>query len=399
MTATGARLGRMVGNIVRFRVLNWVDLELSSTTLVVEGAGTFQMGMFFLGMNANPQMFKRERILSPTEAEEEYPKPQLKDQPLEITVTIRDLYFSINGKEFTEIAKTVVLTVDFELGGEYGVQSVKAALRIAGFSIPYDNLMTFKDRITEMKTTRPGTPPRPRPSSPSTRPNLAFLDIFEEIQVSHPSTPLLIVDPRHATTNISRSQWCTSTGKTNSHHPWSKRRRSRLNQTRKSKRPKQTFQPTRSSRTSSPFNHHLRRHRRQHRRSTRSRRPNLQSPTNHSRRKNLCPKPLHKRSTRHRREFRRRKHRYYFPINRPWSQSFTTHPGITQPLDNSNQVLYSPTNSRYYSGDAESASCNPYVPSPENRHQFLCPRTFVPNARPLAPRKQNVSMEHLKFAL
>jgi hypothetical protein len=178
------RLGRMVGNIVRFRVLNWVDLEFSSTTLVVEGAGTFQMGMFFLGMNANPQMFKRERILSPTDSEEEYPKPPRNDQPLEITVTIRDLYFSINGKEFTEIAKTVVLTVDFELGGMYGVQSVKAALRIAGFSIPYDNLMTFKERIGEMKTARPGTPPRPRPSSPSTRPNLAFLDIFDEIQVS-----------------------------------------------------------------------------------------------------------------------------------------------------------------------------------------------------------------------
>jgi len=178
------RIGQMVGNIVRFRVLNWVDLELSSTTLVVEGAGTFQMGMFFLGMNANPQMFKRERILSPTEAEEEYPKPSRKDQPLEITVTIRDLYFSINGKEFTEIAKTVVLTVDLELGGEYGVQSVKAALRIAGFSIPYDNLMKFKERIAEMKVARPGTPPqRPRPTSPSARPDLAFLDIFEELQV------------------------------------------------------------------------------------------------------------------------------------------------------------------------------------------------------------------------
>ena len=222
------RLGRMVGNIVRFRVLNWVDLELSSTTLVVEGAGTFQMGMFFLGMNANPQMFKRERILSPTDSEEEYPKPPRNDQPLEITVTIRDLYFSINGKEFTEIAKTVVLTVDFELGGRYGVQSVKAALRIAGFSIPYDNLMTFKERIGEMKTTRPGTPPGPRPSSPSTRPNLAFLDIFDEIQVFPRSTLLLIVDPRHITTNIRRSQWCTSTRKTNSHHPRPQRRRSRL---------------------------------------------------------------------------------------------------------------------------------------------------------------------------
>ena len=178
------RIGRMVGNIVRFRVLNWVDLELSSTTLVVEGAGTFQMGMFFLGMNANPQMFKRERILSPTEAEEEYPEPTRKDQPLEITVTIRDLYFSINDKEFTEIAKTVVLTVDFELGGEYGVQSVKAALRIAGFSIPYDNLMLFEKRIAEMKIARPGTPPqRQRPSSTSTHPNLAFLDIFDELQV------------------------------------------------------------------------------------------------------------------------------------------------------------------------------------------------------------------------
>ena len=179
------QLGRMVGNIVRYRVLNWVDLELSSTTLVVEGAGTFQMGMFFLGMNANPQMFKRERILSPKEADDEYPKPTCKDQPLEITVTTRDLYFSINGKDFTEIAKTVVLTVDFELGGEYGVRSVKAALRIAGFSIPYDNLITFKERIAEMWAARPATPfHKPSASSPSTRPSLAFLDIFEELQVN-----------------------------------------------------------------------------------------------------------------------------------------------------------------------------------------------------------------------
>src|SRR5208282_6728667 len=98
------RFGRMLGRIVQYRVLNWVDLELSSTTLVVEGAGTFQMGMFFLGMNSNPQMFKRERILSSADTEEERPAEPQKDQPLEVTVTIRDLYFSINDKEFTEIA-------------------------------------------------------------------------------------------------------------------------------------------------------------------------------------------------------------------------------------------------------------------------------------------------------
>src|SRR5437762_386437 len=81
-------------------------------------------------------------------ADEEWPSTPQKGQSLEVTVTIRDLYFSINDKEFTEIAKTAVLIVDFLLGGDYGVRGVKAGLRIAGFSIPYDHLMMFEQRIT-----------------------------------------------------------------------------------------------------------------------------------------------------------------------------------------------------------------------------------------------------------
>lgn len=179
------RIGRMLGKIIQFRLLNWVDLEFSSTTLVVEGAGTFQMGMFFLGMNTKPQMFKRERILSPADTEEEWPTAPRKDKPLEVTVTSRDLYFSVNDKDFTEIAKTIVLTVDFLLGGEYGVRGVKAALRIAGFSIPYDNFVMFDQRIKKMKATRPESHAVHRARSPlsSSPPNLAFLDIFEELQV------------------------------------------------------------------------------------------------------------------------------------------------------------------------------------------------------------------------
>ena len=180
------RIGMMLGKYIQYRVLNWVDLELSSTTLVVEGAGTFQVGMFFLGMNSNPQMFKRERILSSADADEEWPTAPQIGHPLEVTVTIRDLYFSINDKEFTEIAKTVVLTADFLLGGEYGVRGVKAALRIAGCSVPYDNLVMFEKRIAEMRATRPESPGAQRPRSPvsSSRPKLGFMDIFEELQVT-----------------------------------------------------------------------------------------------------------------------------------------------------------------------------------------------------------------------
>ena len=179
------RIGRMLGKIVQFRVLNWVDLELSSTTLVVEGAGTWQMGMFFLGMNTKPQMFKRERILSPADTDEEFPSAPQKDQPLEVTIIIRDLYFSVKDNEFTEIAKTVVLTVDFLLGGDYGVRGIKAALRIAGFSIPYDNFVMFDQRIKELRAMRPESRGAHRPRSPvsSGSPNLAFIDIFEELQV------------------------------------------------------------------------------------------------------------------------------------------------------------------------------------------------------------------------
>ncbi len=178
------RIGRLVAKIVQFRLLNWVDLELSSTTLVVEGAGTFQMGAFFLMMNTKPQMFKRERILAPADAEEVWTSAPQKGEPLEISVTVRDLVFSVNDKEFTEVAKTVVLTVDFLLGGGYGMRDVKSALRISGLSIPIDNIRTFIHRIQEMRTPRPETPPSARPQSPVEPPNLSFLDIFEELQVS-----------------------------------------------------------------------------------------------------------------------------------------------------------------------------------------------------------------------
>ena len=173
------RVGRVMGRLIQWRVLNWVDLELSSTTLSIEGAGTFQMGMFFLGLNSNPQMFKRERILSPTDTE----KSPVIGRPKEVTLTIRDLYFSVNAKEFVEVAKTIVLTVDCIPGGEYGVREVKAALRIAGFSIPYDNLVTFQRRIAEMKLARPDLQHRPPTPIMKERLNLDFLDIFDELQV------------------------------------------------------------------------------------------------------------------------------------------------------------------------------------------------------------------------
>jgi len=186
------RLCRTLGRVIQWRLLNWVDLELSSTTLTIEGAGSFQMGMFFLGLNSNPQMFKRERILSTPDGEiTDLPRSSAvgapPPKPKEVTLIVRDLYFSVNEKEFVEIAKTMVLTVDCIPGGEYGVSEVKAALRIAGCSIPYDNLMMFWRRIAEMKVSRPESRHRPPtlPAVPS-RPDLSFLDIFDELQVNSP---------------------------------------------------------------------------------------------------------------------------------------------------------------------------------------------------------------------
>jgi hypothetical protein len=226
------RVGRLMGRLIQWRVLNWVDLELSSTTLTIEGAGTFQMGMFFLGLNSNPQMFKRERILSPTDAE----KSPVIGRPKEVTLTLRDLYFSVNEKEFTEIAKTIVLTVDCIPGGDYGVREVKAALRIAGFSIPYDNLVTFRRRISEMKLARPDS--RHRPASPitETRPNLDFLDIFDELQVRNRYALTNCEDSRHVTADFSPHPQRPIIWKANACHPRLERYRPRLDQTRKHQR-------------------------------------------------------------------------------------------------------------------------------------------------------------------
>jgi hypothetical protein len=199
------RIGRMLGRWTQFRILNWVDFELSSTTLVVEGAGTFQMGMLFLGINSNPQMFKRERILSAADPEEIWPIVPQTGEPLEVSLTMRDLVFSVNGKDFTEIAKTVVFTVDFLLGGEYGAKDVKTSLRISGLSIPYDNLRMFVQRISDMKAPRPDSPAAQRPPSPNLPkpPNLSFLDVFEEIQV-RPCNKFLIVDSCYSTSDIQK---------------------------------------------------------------------------------------------------------------------------------------------------------------------------------------------------
>jgi Mitochondrial protein from FMP27 len=227
------RVGRLMGKLIQWRVLNWVDLELSSTTLTIEGAGTFQMGMFFLGLNSNPQMFKRERILSPTDAE----KSPVIGRPKEVTLTIRDLYFSVNEKEFVEIAKTIVLTVDCIPGGDYGVTEVKAALRIAGFSIPYDNLVTFRRRISEMKLARPDS--RHRSPSPitETRPKLDFLDIFDELQVSSVvRAGTNCKDSRHVAPDFSPYPRRPIICKANTRHPRLERHWPRLDQTRKCKR-------------------------------------------------------------------------------------------------------------------------------------------------------------------
>ena len=177
------QIGKVVAKLGTYTALRWVDLEFSSTTLVIEGAGTFQMGMFLLGMNSKPQMFRRERILTTAEGEEKSASVPRKEHPLEVTVTIRDLYFAINNKDFLEIAKTMVLNSDFLLGGEYGIHGVKAALRISGLSIPYDNLLLFLQRIKEIQATNSESSARPWSPITSSSNKLGSLDIVEELQV------------------------------------------------------------------------------------------------------------------------------------------------------------------------------------------------------------------------
>jgi len=196
------RVGLLLGKVMQYTVLNWVDLELSSTTVVFEGAGTFQMGMFFLGMNSKPQMFKREMVGCTDEIR--------KKKPLEITITVRDLYFTIDDKEHTEIVKTIVFTIDLLSGGPYGVCGIKSALRIAGFNIPYDNFLLFIQKIK--KTPHPKTPHH-RPALALDKINLAFLDIVEELQVLSLGDFLMIAS-RYPDADISESQWSASCGQT-----------------------------------------------------------------------------------------------------------------------------------------------------------------------------------------
>jgi FMP27/BTLP1, N-terminal len=169
---------------LRFRVLTWVDVEFASMNLVVEGAGTFQLGSFLIGTNKTTSTCKRDRVVTPNDAQDVWSEPPKMDHQLEISIAIRDLYFSLNDKEFTEIAKTALFNVDFILCGEYGMRDIKAALRVAGLTLPYDTWVVFSGRIAEMGGKRLRTPRRPwSPERPL--PNVQFLDLFEELQVLH----------------------------------------------------------------------------------------------------------------------------------------------------------------------------------------------------------------------
>lgn len=179
-TQTWKRLTEAKEKIKRMhRKINWirqVDLVAHGTTIVVADVGSLQIGGLSLAVDTRRKTVDRSRLFN-----HHKPKTDQQQHPAEWLFTARSIFFTLEGRESTEILDHCTLNVHGFLKQELeGLRDASIALKLGRLSIPYDDVKLCVERA---KACRAATTRRSAHRSHS---SISLADMIDELD--HPSS-------------------------------------------------------------------------------------------------------------------------------------------------------------------------------------------------------------------
>ncbi|KAK0653480.1 UPF0648 protein C3H5.09c [Lasiodiplodia hormozganensis] len=124
------------------------DVVATSTSLVIQDVGTIQVAQFTAAVDTRRKMVDRSRLFQHRRAKSE------QQSPAEWIFTVRNILFSPEGQESTEILDHLTLNVHGLLYKELdGLRDATIALKLGRFNVPFDDIHTCLERVKEKKKT------------------------------------------------------------------------------------------------------------------------------------------------------------------------------------------------------------------------------------------------------
>lgn len=159
------------------RKINWiqqVDVVAHGTTIVITDVGSLQIGGLSVAVDTRRKTVDRSRLFN-----HHKPKPSEQQHPAEWLFTARSIFFTLEGRDSTEILDHCTLNIHGFLKQELeGLRDASISLKLGRLSIPYDDVKLCAERA---KACRASVPRRAGHRSHS---SISLADVIEELD--HP---------------------------------------------------------------------------------------------------------------------------------------------------------------------------------------------------------------------
>lgn len=169
LTETKERIKRL------HRKLDWIclfDVVATSTSLVIQDVGSVQVAQFTAAVDTRRKMVDRSRLFQHRRAKSEH------QSPAEWIFTVRNILFSPEGQESTEILDHLTLNVHGLLYKELdGLRDASIALKLGRLNVPYDDIHTCLERVKEKKKKED-----PNAENLGADEGYTFNDVMEELE-------------------------------------------------------------------------------------------------------------------------------------------------------------------------------------------------------------------------
>lgn len=155
------------------RKLDWIrlfDVVATSTSLVIQDVGSVQVAQFTAAVDTRRKMVDRSRLFQHRRAKSEH------QSPAEWIFTVRNILFSPEGQESTEILDHLTLNIHGLLYKELdGLRDASIALKLGRLNVPYDDILTCMERVKEKKKSDAGN------ETFGSNASYSFNDVMEEL--------------------------------------------------------------------------------------------------------------------------------------------------------------------------------------------------------------------------
>ncbi|KIW00215.1 uncharacterized protein PV09_08255 [Verruconis gallopava] len=156
------------------RQIQWirlVDLVAENSSLIVLGAGSFQLSSFTMAVDTRRKTVDRSRLFQHRKVESDL------QQPAEWILTARNLLFALEGDEANEMLDYATLNVHGLLSQKLeGLRDASIALKLGRVSLPYDDLLLFKERSENQRKNHS------RRQTGSRNSETSFREIMDELE-------------------------------------------------------------------------------------------------------------------------------------------------------------------------------------------------------------------------